>query len=167
MVLKYTVWQADCWWGYSSKIKLIYTLKGNSSSKNVTLLGVFFPTTAAPFERKKAECYTRSNSRLSYPPLIIFNMSLSQLFWKKWTSGYVKASTPGLQLWGESASQLACQNDFTDFACRPTGSSLKSYGPVTRAGPAAQKELTRRDQSCGNITEAQRFDHVPTPRLNS
>lgn len=32
---------------------------------------------------------------------------------------------------------------------------------------AAQKELTQNDQSCRNITEAQRFDHAPTSGLNS
>lgn len=51
MVLKYTVSQADCWWGYSSKIKLIYTLNGNSSSENVTLL--FFSHYSCAFWTKK------------------------------------------------------------------------------------------------------------------
>lgn len=44
---------------------------------------------------------------------------------------------PAYSLRGESASQLARQNDFTDSAWRPTGSALKSYGLVTQAEATA------------------------------
>lgn len=82
----------------------------------------------------------------------------------------VNASTSGVQSQGESAPQLPRRQNFTDSAWKPTGGTSKvdshcNYCSKDKA--AARKELTRRDQSCGNITESQRSDHAPTPRLNS
>lgn len=93
--------------------------------------------------------------------------------WLHWQNKHcwdVNASTSGVQSRGESAPQLPRQQNFTDSAWKPTGGASKvdshcNYSSKDKA--AARKELTRRDQSCGNITESQRSDHAPAPRLNS
>lgn len=50
---------------------------------------------------------------------------------------YRKASTPGLQLWGESASQSHAKTISVILPGGQTGSTLKSYGPITQAEATA------------------------------